>query len=88
MTTRFSIAEVADMLHVPVEAVRAAVDELSALGELTAESFVFGDRNWRVAPSDMKRIQAKVQEEGQSEPVKEANQRRRIVRKKRIAPTK
>lgn len=87
MTTRFSIAEVADMLHAPLEAVRAAVDELSELGELTAESFAFGDRNWRVAPSDVKRIQAKVQVQGQRESAKGANQERRIVRKKRMAPT-
>jgi hypothetical protein len=45
------------MLHVPVEMVRLAVDHLSTKGELTAESFLFMDRNWRVAPSDIKRIQ-------------------------------
>ncbi|MCL6452245.1 MAG: hypothetical protein K6T78_01315 [Alicyclobacillus sp.] len=57
MTTRFSLSELAEMLQVPVDAVRRAVDELAAAGQLTAESFVFADRNWRIAPSDTKRIQ-------------------------------
>lgn len=57
MTTRFSLAELGDMLHVPVDTVRMAVDALSAESELTAESFLYMDRNWRIAPSDVKRIQ-------------------------------
>lgn len=57
MTTRFSLAELGDMLHVPVHVVRTAVDELAAAGELTAESFLYQERNWRIAPSDIKRIQ-------------------------------
>jgi hypothetical protein len=57
VTTRFSLAELAEMLHVTVDAVRAAVDELSGNGELTAESFAYAERNWRIAPSDTKRIQ-------------------------------
>lgn len=57
MTTRFSLAELADMLDVRVEWVRTAVDALAEDGQLTAESFQFGDRNWRIAPSDVKRIQ-------------------------------
>ncbi|MCL6548923.1 MAG: hypothetical protein K6T30_08440 [Alicyclobacillus sp.] len=57
MTTRFSLAELADMLHVPVSAVRRAVEALAAEGALTAETFSYLDRNWRVAPSDVKRVQ-------------------------------
>lgn len=44
------------MLHVPVQYVRWAVDELSA--DFTGESFPFDERNWRIGPSDVKRIQA------------------------------
>lgn len=56
MTTRFSIAELADMLHVPVNHVRQAVDELAPT--FTGESFLFNERIWRIAPSDVKRIQS------------------------------
>lgn len=84
MTTRFSIAELADMLHAPVEAVRTAVDELSRRGELTAESFAFGDRNWRVAPSDVKRIQAQIEDKAHSLDAAGPKERRHIVRKKQI----
>lgn len=44
------------MLHVPVQYIRQAVDALSS--EFTGESFPFDDRNWRIGPSDVKRIQA------------------------------
>ncbi|WP_067931896.1 hypothetical protein [Alicyclobacillus kakegawensis] len=64
MTTRFSLSELAQMLQAPVEVVRQAVDDLADHGELTAESFVFGDRNWRVAPSDVKRVQDWIAEHG------------------------
>lgn len=58
VTTRFSLAELSEMLHVPVDAVRFAVNELKKESQLTAESFLFAERNWRIAPSDVKRIQA------------------------------
>lgn len=58
MTTRFSLAELADMLHTQVDAIRQAIDELAKRGELTAESFEYGERNWRIAPTDVKKIQA------------------------------
>lgn len=54
MTTRFSLAELADMLHVRVELVRQAVEHLES--QLTGESFIYNDRTWRIAPSDVKRI--------------------------------
>lgn len=57
MTTRFSLSELGEMLHVPVQTIRLAVDELATRGHLTAESFIYGERNWRIAPSDVKRIQ-------------------------------
>lgn len=55
MTTRFSVAELAEMLKVPVEVVRYAANELSS--EFTGESFLYNERSWRIAPSDVKRIQ-------------------------------
>jgi len=57
LTTRFSLAELADMLHVHVSHVRQAVDVLAATGQLTAESFQYAEKNWRIAPSDTKVIQ-------------------------------
>lgn len=63
VTTRFSLSELAEMLHVHVDAVRSAVDALAAEGGLTAESFPFGDRNWRIAPSDTKRIQTWIEKQ-------------------------
>ncbi|MCY0887526.1 MAG: hypothetical protein OWQ59_03620 [Alicyclobacillaceae bacterium] len=68
MTTRFSLAELATMLHCSVDDVRWAVDTLSDRGELTAESFSYGEgvRLWRISPSDVKRIQAMI-EQRQSE---------------------
>ncbi|EPZ44641.1 hypothetical protein [Alicyclobacillus acidoterrestris] len=81
MTTRFSLAELADMLHVPVEAVRQAVESL--VDELTGESFLYNDRTWRIAPSDVKRIQLWL--EVHPEVVEEARRSRtRRVRVKRI----
>lgn len=89
MTTRFSLAELSEMLHVPVDVVRRAVDELSEQGLLTAESFVFGDRNWRVAPSDTKRIQQWIVDlQAQNSGAFASSQRRRIQRKVVAPPAK
>ncbi|MCL6594069.1 MAG: hypothetical protein K6T31_08845 [Alicyclobacillus sp.] len=84
MTTRFSLAELAEMLHEPVERVRQAVDTLAAAGQLTAESFVFGGRNWRVAPTDVKRIQDWLASHQPAAAV--AQERRRVVRKRVLPP--
>lgn len=73
------------MLHVPVEYVRAAVDALSQEGELTAESFLFGERNWRIAPSDTKRIQEWIASEVQAGRLV-AEQPVRRVRRKVVSP--
>ncbi|MCL6637174.1 MAG: hypothetical protein K6T26_04410 [Alicyclobacillus sp.] len=84
MTTRFSLAELADMLHEPVERVRQAVDTLAAAGQLTAESFMFGGRNWRIAPTDVKRIQDWL---GVHQPdTHGVHERRRVVRKRVLPP--
>ena len=85
MTTRFSLSELAEMLHTTVEVVRSAVDELAAKGELTAESFEYGERNWRIAPSDTKRIQEWM-EARQAVGHEPGNPRRRVVRKHVVAP--
>lgn len=81
MTTRFSLAELAEMFHVPVAAVRNAVDELAACGELTAESFVFGGRNWRIAPSDTKRIQSWLEMRSVTADLPTNPPRRKVTRK-------
>ncbi|MBX6353793.1 MAG: hypothetical protein IRZ10_10710 [Thermoflavifilum sp.] len=57
VTTRFSLAELADMLGAPLPSVRRAVERLAERGELTAESFQFAGHTWRIAPSDVKRVQ-------------------------------
>lgn len=87
MTTRFSIADLASMLREPVDIVRVAVDTLAESGQLTAESFVYADKNWRVAPSDVKRIQAWLQESKALGQVDNSPSRRIIKRKKVIAPS-
>lgn len=81
MTTRFSLSELATILHVPVEYVRAAVDALSQEGELTAESFLYGERNWRIAPSDTKRIQAWITAEAEAGRLMTETPARRVRRK-------
>ncbi|GMA49565.1 hypothetical protein GCM10025857_09220 [Alicyclobacillus contaminans] len=84
MTTRFGLDELAEMLHTPVAAVRAAVDDLAARGELTAESFVYGDKNWRIAPSDTKRIQSWIEEQVRRGQLSLDKPTRRVVRKVRV----
>lgn len=82
MTTRFSLDELARMLNVPVALVRQAVDKLSAEELLTAESFVYGDRNWRVAPSDVKRVSQWIEENEKTGEVQGAAPKRRVTRKR------
>lgn len=82
MTTRFSVAELADMLKVPVEVVRHAADQLAA--EFTGESFLFNERSWRIAPSDVKRIQEWIATHEDFESHVSVKQRR--VRAKRVSP--
>ncbi|MFB5190350.1 hypothetical protein [Alicyclobacillus fastidiosus] len=83
MTTRFSLAELADMLHVPVESVRHAVESLSE--QLTGESFLYGERTWRIAPSDVKRIQAWIEEHSEQLAAQVPTTRARRVRVKKIS---
>lgn len=87
MTTRFSLAELAQMLHVTVEAVRAAVDDLAAKAELTAESFEYGERSWRIAPSDTKKIQAWIVEKVASGELTIQKPERRVLRKQVVRQT-
>jgi hypothetical protein len=81
LTTRFSLAELAEMLHVPVENVRQAVDALKA--ELTGESFMYNERTWAIAPSDVLRIQTWLETHRESASQNEKPRARR-VRIKRI----
>ncbi|MCL6515703.1 hypothetical protein [Alicyclobacillus sp.] len=81
MTTRFSLAELAEMMHTDVSVIRQAVDALAAEGKLTAESFVFGDRNWRIAPTDTKRIQDWIEAQRAAGRIPAEPPRRRVVKK-------
>lgn len=83
MTTRFSIADLSDMLKMPVDLVRQAVDTLSQTGQLTAESFVFDERNWRISPSDVKRVQAWI-EEGIQAGTLSLEKPKRVVKRKQV----
>jgi hypothetical protein len=69
------------MLQVPVDAVRTAVDDLAEHNGLTAESFVYGERNWRIAPSDVKRVQDWIQAKQKSGELELERKSRRVVRK-------
>lgn len=84
MTTRFSLAELSEMLKAPVSAVRQAVDTLAEEGKLTAESFVYADRNWRVAPSDTKRVQEWIEAEQKAGRL-QTDSGRRVVRRKVVS---
>ncbi|BCJ86748.1 hypothetical protein [Effusibacillus dendaii] len=64
MTIRFNLDDVAAMLKIPVERVRLALEELDRQGNLTAETFPFAERAWRIAPIDIKRIQSLLLEKG------------------------
>lgn len=83
MTTRFSIADLSDMLKMPVDLVRQAVDTLSQTGQLTAESFVFDERNWRISPSDVKRVQAWIQD-GLQAGTLSPEKPKRVVKRKQV----
>ncbi|MCL6600164.1 hypothetical protein [Alicyclobacillus macrosporangiidus] len=87
MTTRFSLAELAEMMHTRVDIIRLAVDTLAAEGKLTAESFVFGDRNWRIAPTDIKRIQDWIEAKKAAGALAEQPPRRRVLKKQIVRQT-
>lgn len=72
------------MLGVPVDVVRTAVEHLANEKELTAETFVYGQRSWRVAPSDVKRLQDWIQSGAGEENLRAERPRRRIKRKQRV----
>lgn|GEM_PF-6313683 len=86
MTTRFSLSELSEMLQVPVSVVRCAVEALAQTGQLTAESFPFGQGSWRVAPSDVKRLQRWIEDGVQSGKLTIEGPRRR-VKSRRRTPT-
>ena len=64
MTTRFSLADLAEMFNQPITGVREAVEQLAKVGQLSAESFTFGERIWRIAPSDTRKIQDYMDDNG------------------------
>ncbi|MFC4766695.1 hypothetical protein [Effusibacillus consociatus] len=82
MTVRFNMDDVAEMLKVPIERVRMALEELREQGDLTAETFLYAEKAWRIAPIDVKRIQNLLREKGLDtvDPQAEAP-KRRIVKK-------
>lgn len=82
MTTRFSVAELANMLNTPIENVRQAISELAEQEQLTKETFLYLDRSWRIAPSDIKKIQNWLQEARDSGRLSDAKQTHRVTRKR------
>lgn len=80
LTTRFSLSELADMLHVRVEMVRQAVEALET--QLTGESFIYNDRTWRIAPSDVKRIKVWIDAHGETLEDSSGKRARRVRVKK------
>lgn len=85
MTTRFSVAELAEMLNSSVEHVRQAVSELHEQDVLTKETFLYLERNWRIAPSDVKKVQEWLEQAEKSGRLASVSTNRRIKRK-RVLP--
>lgn len=48
------------MLKTDAELVRVTLSQLQATRELSAETFLFAGQAWRVAPSDVSKIQLKI----------------------------
>ncbi|WP_156807298.1 hypothetical protein [Effusibacillus pohliae] len=83
MTVRFNMDDVAEMLQVPLERVRMALEELNEQGKLTAETFPYAEKAWRIAPIDIKRIQNLLREKGLDTPeaqIPTEKPKRRIVK--------
>ncbi|MCY0875852.1 MAG: hypothetical protein OWT28_06245 [Firmicutes bacterium] len=62
MTKRYSIEDVAQMLQADVNKVRLTVSSLHRAQELSAETFPFAERAWRIAPSDVIKIQLRMEQ--------------------------
>ena len=76
------------MLSTSVEYVRRAVEELSVHGVLTKETFIYAERNWRIAPSDVKKVQEWIDEAIRAGTLHQGERRRRLVRKEvRVEPS-
>ncbi len=90
MTKRFSVDDVALMLQTNHELVRKALERLHEDKRLSAETFLFANTSWRIAPNDVtilqdtiKMIQRDGVEENDTHP---PSSRRRIIRKN-VDPT-
>lgn len=80
------MAELAEMLNSPVEHVRQAISELHKQDALTKETFLYLERNWRIAPSDVKKIQEWLMQAGVSGELASLTTSRRVKRKRVISP--
>lgn len=90
MTKRFDVEQVAEMLRCDASSVRQALSQLSEARRLSAESFLFADAVWRVAPSDVAAIQLIVRKlETQKSFLREEATRgaRRVIVRARVRKT-
>lgn len=84
MTKRYSVDDVAQMLQTDRERIRQAVSDLTAKQVLSAETFLFAESTWRIAPSDVPSIQQFIRENAVTialEGEKTSARRRKVVRK-------
>ncbi len=83
MTKRYSVEQVATMLGKDMSSIRQAVEVLREEHRLSAETFLVGDRSWRVTPSDVQKIQAYLEWSIEELPSVTAQRRvRRVIKHK------
>lgn len=79
MTKRYSVEQVANMLQCETEKVRTAIAELKGRQELSGETFPFAEAAWRIAPSDVIKIQLIVKD---AVSAAEPPRRRKIIKRR------
>ncbi|PWI58340.1 hypothetical protein [Sulfoacidibacillus thermotolerans] len=86
MTKRYSVEQVAEMLGRDLLTVRTAVETLHKQRALSAETFLFAKRAWRVTPSDVSKIQIYLDEQVTGSMRHHERKVRRVVKRQVIAP--
>lgn len=83
MTKRYSVEQVAGMLVSDMSSIRNALEVLRDRHELSAETFLFADRSWRITPSDVQKVQSyleQVQDQKSGEKSVTERRIRRVVK--------
>lgn len=84
MTKRYSIEDVAQMLQCDGELVREVVSSLHSARVLSAETFLFAGGAWRIAPSDVIKIQLRLATQDDTKRAETAQSpRQRLVKRTR-----